>query len=251
MYFKEKRNMASILYLNEVESTNQYLSELVESKKVEDGTAVVSFNQTKGRGQKGNTWFSEPDNNICYSIVIYPDSIVARNQFIISQMVALSIKAFLDEYTGNISIKWPNDIYWKDKKIVGTLIENQLAGSFITHSIIGIGININQKTFPSTLPNPVSLNQITGKDYDLKELVNKLHHRILQSIENLSRGVEDNIQRYYVNNLYHRDGFYAYHDKDGDFKARIRGVSGIGNLILEHEDGAVKDYAFKEVSYIQ
>jgi len=242
--------MASILYLNEVESTNQYLTELVESNKIDDGTAIVCFNQTKGRGQKGNSWFSEPGKNISYSIIIYPDSIVARNQFIISQMVALSVKSFLDEFTGNISIKWPNDIYWNDKKIAGILIENKLAGNFITYSVIGIGININQETFPSELPNPVSLTQITGETYDLKYLVNKLHHKMLRSIENLSRGIENNIQRYYVNNLYHRDGFHAYHDKDGDFSARIRGVSGLGNLILEHEDGTVKDYALKEVSYI-
>lgn len=243
--------MASILYLEETESTNQYLTELVESGKVVDnGTAIVCFDQTKGRGQKGNSWFSDSGKNISYSIVIYPDSIVARNQFIISQTVALGVKSFLDEFTGGISIKWPNDIYWNDKKIGGILIENKLTGHFINHSIIGIGININQEAFPSGLPNPVSLFQITGEIYDLKHMAKRLHHKILQSIEDLDRGVENNIQRYYVNNLYHRDGFHEYHDKDRDFRARIRGVSGLGNLILEHEDGTVKEYAFKEVSYI-
>jgi BirA family transcriptional regulator, biotin operon repressor / biotin---[acetyl-CoA-carboxylase] ligase len=242
--------MAPILYLNEANSTNQYLIDLLESEKVDEGTAVACFNQTNGRGQKGNNWFSEPGKNICYSIVIYPDSIVARNQFIISQMVALSVKAFLDGFTTNISIKWPNDIYWNDQKIAGILIENKLTGNFITHSVIGIGININQVSFPSEIPNPVSLKQITGTDYDLKDMINKLHCKIQQSGGNVNGGIEDNIQRFYVNNLYHRDGFYTYRDKEGDFSARIRGISGLGNLILEHEDGTVKDYAFKEVAYI-
>ncbi|MDD2612715.1 MAG: biotin--[acetyl-CoA-carboxylase] ligase, partial [Bacteroidales bacterium] len=118
--------MTPTLYLEKTDSTNQYLINLIESDQVKEGLAVFCFNQTKGKGQKGNTWISEPGKNVCYSIFIKPDYIPVRNQFIISQVISLATKAFLEEFSGNISIKWPNDIYWNDKKIAGILIENKL-----------------------------------------------------------------------------------------------------------------------------
>lgn len=242
--------MASIIYLEEVESTNKYLIDLLETEKIEIGTAFFCFNQTKGRGQKGNVWISESGKNISYSIVIYPDYISARNQFIISQVVALAVKSFLEEFTKNISIKWPNDTYWKDRKIAGTLIENKLKGDLIEYSVIGVGINVNQEIFPENLPNPVSLKQITGIEYDLKDLVQKMHNKILSALEDLSHGTEVEIQRFYLNSLYRRDGFHSYSDGEKEFAARIRGISAQGNLILEHEDGSLKDYAFKEVTFV-
>ena len=242
--------MTPILFLDEIDSTNQYLINLIESAQTEEGTAVACFHQTSGRGQKGNKWISEPGKNISYSIVIKPDFIPARNQFVISQVISLAAKTFLNEFTNNISIKWPNDIYWNDQKIAGILIENQLKGDLIDYSVIGIGINVNQELFPSELPNPVSLCQITGESYDLNDLVSKLHHKIQLSLEDLARGTERDIQRFYVNNLYRRDGFHLYKDEAGDFSARIRGVTASGNLMLEHEDGNVKNYAFKEVTYL-
>ncbi|MDD4922575.1 MAG: biotin--[acetyl-CoA-carboxylase] ligase, partial [Bacteroidales bacterium] len=229
---------------------NQYLIDLTESDKIEETTAVACFNQTKGRGQKGNVWFSEANKNINYSIIIYPSYISARNQFIISQAIALAVKSFLDEFTKNISIKWPNDIYWNKKKIAGTLIESQLKGDLIAYSVIGIGININQDVFPDYLPDAVSLKQITGIDYDLKDLIIRLDSKISAALEDLSHGTEVDIQRFYLNNLYRRDGFHSYQDVNSHFTARIRGISAQGNLILEHEDGKVKDYAFKEVVFI-
>lgn len=241
--------MASILFLDEVDSTNQYLINLLESEKIEESTAVASFNQTSGRGQKGNLWISESGKNISYSIVVYPNYLSARNQFLISQTVALAVKSFLDEYTKDISIKWPNDTYWKEKKIAGTLIENRLKGDLIDYSVIGIGINVNQDEFPDTLPNPISLKQITGVEYDLTELANKLHNKILTALKELSHGTEVEIQRYYLNALYRRDGFHPYNTEDASFSARIRGISAKGCLILEHEDGTLKDYGFKEVSF--
>jgi len=241
--------MASILLLDEVDSTNQYLINLLESEKIEESTAVASFTQTRGRGQQGNHWISESGKNISYSIAIFPSYLSARNQFIISQSVALAVKSFLDEYSKDISIKWPNDTYWKEQKIAGTLIENRIKGDLIDYSVIGIGININQEVFPDTLPNPVSLKQITGIDYNLTELLTKLHNKILTSLEELCHGTEVEIQRYYLNALYRRDGFHTYNAEEGNFSARIRGISAKGSLILEHEDGTLKDYAFKEVSF--
>jgi BirA family transcriptional regulator, biotin operon repressor / biotin---[acetyl-CoA-carboxylase] ligase len=242
--------MTSIHFLDEVESTNQYLINFLESDNIEEEMAVACFNQTKGRGQRGNTWISESGKNISYSIAIHPNYLSARNQFIIAQAIALAVKSFLDEFIKDISIKWPNDIYWNNKKIAGTLIENNLKGDLIDYSVIGIGININQDIFPDTLPNPVSIKQITGIEYNLEDLVSKLHHKIKDVLEELSHGTEVEIQRYYLNALYRRDGFHSYNNWNNIFKARIRGISAKGNLILEHEDGTLKDYAFKEISFI-
>ena len=242
--------MAPTLYLEKTDSTNQHLINLIESDQVKEGIAVFSFNQTRGRGQKGNTWISEPGKNICYSIFIKPDYIPVRNQFIISQVISLATKSFLEEFSDNISIKWPNDIYWNNKKIAGILIENKLKKDLIEYSVIGIGININQIQFPKSLPNPISLSQITGDEYDMNNIADKLHQKIWTSLEELRLGTEGDILRYYVNSLYHRDGFHSYRSQNKEFSAKIRGVSALGYLMLEHEDGNVKNYAFKEIEYI-
>jgi len=122
-------------------------------------TTVIAERQTAGKGQRGNSWESEDCRNITFSFVLYPTFIEARRQFILSQIVSLSIKEELDQWTEGISIKWPNDIYWNDKKICGILIENDLSGHHIGRSISGIGVNINQDVFRSNAPNPISLKR--------------------------------------------------------------------------------------------
>ena len=150
-----------LIHINETNSTNNYLQSLCSEQKVEELTVVVADFQTSGRGQRGNSWESDPGKNLLFSTVIFPEFLEARRQFLISQIISLAIKEELDTYTTDISIKWPNDIYWKEKKICGMLIENDLMGRNISQSIIGIGININQEIFHSSAPNPVSLLQIT------------------------------------------------------------------------------------------
>ena len=120
--------------------------------------------QTAGRGQAGNSWESEAGKNLLFGLLFHPREVEANRQFILSQAVALSICETLSDYAEDIRIKWPNDIYWKDRKICGMLIENTLVGRCIENCIIGAGININQQTFCSDAPNPVSLRQITGKE---------------------------------------------------------------------------------------
>ncbi|HET9570863.1 MAG TPA: biotin--[acetyl-CoA-carboxylase] ligase [Bacteroidales bacterium] len=242
--------MTNLLFIDKTPSTNQYLLKQLAEIGAESGTAIVTFNQSKGRGQKGNEWISEPEKNILYSIVIKPDFIPARNQFLLSEFVSLTVKALLDEHTKDITIKWPNDIYYKNSKIGGILIENKLEGSLISHSVIGIGLNINQTDFPAELPNPVSLSQITGYTYDLKELTEKLHHRLVSAFGHLSTENESDIRKYYLNSLYRRDGFHLYKDSTETFKARILDINAHGHLILEPEEGAAREYDFKEVVFL-
>ena len=139
-----------LIHISETNSTNNYLQSLCSKQKVEELTVVVADFQTSGRGQRGNSWESDSGKNLLFSIVIFPEFLEARRQFLISQIISLAIKEELDTYTTDISIKWPNDIYWHDKKIAGILIENVLSGSTFSRAIIGMGLNINQKNFYSS-----------------------------------------------------------------------------------------------------
>jgi BirA family transcriptional regulator, biotin operon repressor / biotin---[acetyl-CoA-carboxylase] ligase len=177
-----------LIHINETNSTNNYLQSLCSKQKMEELTVVVADFQTSGRGQRGNSWESDPGKNLLFSTVIFPEFLEARRQFLISQVISLAIKEELDTYTTDISIKWPNDIYWKEKKICGMLIENDLMGRNISQSIAGIGININQEIFHSSAPNPVSLVQITGKEHDLFEILKNIMLRI-QSYYSLHLGM--------------------------------------------------------------
>ena len=135
-----------ILRVAETASTNSLLRELVIKESLAEGSVVVADFQTAGRGQIGNTWESEAGKNLMFSLVLYPTCIPANRQFLISQIAALSVKEALDLYADHITVKWPNDIYWKDKKICGMLIENDVSGHHIRRSIAGLGININQES---------------------------------------------------------------------------------------------------------
>lgn len=166
------------VFLHETTSTNSYLDELCNNSSVEELTSVYTDFQTAGRGQRGNSWESEDGANLLFSFVLYPDFLEARKQFYLSQITALALQEVLSQYTDGIRIKWPNDIYWKDKKICGTLIENDLTGIHISRSISGTGVNLNQERFVSDAPNPVSLFQITGQRYDRKEILHQLMERV-------------------------------------------------------------------------
>ena len=158
----------TFIHLNETHSTNSYLRELIMREKEQpEGTVVITDYQTAGRGQKGNSWESERGKNLTFSILLHPNHIPPGKQFILSQLISIAIVGVLKEYDRHFTIKWPNDIYWKEKKIAGMLIEVDLTGSSLSNAIIGIGININQRHFKSDAPNPVSLTQITGKEHNL------------------------------------------------------------------------------------
>ena len=239
----------SPIELSETTSTNTFLSALCDKQPMPDMTCVFSAYQTAGRGQRGNSWESEPGANLLFSYVVYPDFLEAHRQFLLSQITALSVQEVLSGYTEGISIKWPNDIYWYDKKICGTLIENDLTGIYISRSISGTGVNLNQKEFKSDAPNPVSLTQITGQHYEPREILKQITERIAFYYGLLQAGDSLTIATRYKDKLYRKDGFHRYADSDGEFKARIVDIEPIGKLVLEDESGTVRKYMFKEVSF--
>ena len=184
------------------------------------------------------------------SFVLFPVFWEARCQFFISQIISLAIKEELSTYTEDISIKWPNDIYWKEKKICGILIENDLMGRNICQSIAGIGININQEAFHGAAPNPVSIYQITGKQYDIFEILKNIMLRIQSYYCQLKKDDTTSIVTRYTESLFRKEGMHRYKDVDGEFLARIICVEPEGRLILEDEKQVRRAYMFKEVEYL-
>lgn len=238
------------IHIEETESTNNYLQKLTASEELADETIVLADFQTAGRGQSGNSWESESGKNITFSILFYPKQLPANQPFIIAEIAALFIKRTLDKFVSGITVKWPNDIYWEDRKICGILVENILSGGLIRNSVIGAGVNLNQEVFCSNAVNPISLKQITGKAYDRLEVLAMLRlsfHEIRSQLETKGAGF---IHHEYTNSLYRREGFYPYRDKNGEFKASIHHIELSGHLVLERENGDLSEYAFKEVSFL-
>lgn len=245
-----------LVALDETDSTNQHLSRLCNERQeaIAEFTTVVAEFQTAGKGQRGNTWEAEEGKNLLFSFVLYPTFLEARRQFILSQIVSLAIKEELSRWSDEITIKWPNDIYWKDRKMCGILIENDLAGHNIARTISGIGININQELFHSDAPNPVSLKQITGQEHDRSSILAHILRRV-EIYYNSLRTEEPNIYSAeiaarYARSLYRRRGLHPYEDGNGKFLARLLRVEQDGRLILEDESGQERQYLFKEVQYV-
>lgn len=243
-------NYPKPIYIPQTISTNVSLAEICSKGYTENLTSVYSSFQTDGRGQRGNKWESEDGKNLLFSFVIFPKELPAREHFILLQITALALFDTLSEYTDGISIKWPNDIYWMDRKICGTLIENDLSGMNIERSISGTGINLNQKTFRSDAPNPVSLSQITGQEYDIESVLHKIMNSASGYYHTYENGKSDIIRKKYFDAIYRKDGFHMYKDDNGKFDATIEDIEKDGRLVLKDREGRVRKYLFKEVSYI-
>lgn len=244
--------MVTIIRLRETESTNDYLKELIAAQRnvLAEGTVVFADFQTKGRGQNGNFWESEDGKNILASVYFSPSHIDPKNQFIISQLVSLALIDVLQEEVSDLSIKWPNDIYWKDKKLAGILIENELLGDRILHSVIGIGLNVNQLHFSPSCPNPVSLANITGKQYDRESLLHRLIERLYLFYMKVLRDEMTNLEEEYFAHLFRREGFHLFERHDEQFLARIVNVQSNGQLVLQTQKGQLIKCSFKEIRFI-
>lgn len=240
------------IHIDTAPSTNTLARQLLEQGELlPDLTVIDTEYQPEGRGQRGNSWESERGKNLTFSIVCHPRNIIASRQYILSQSIALAICQTLSRYTSGISIKWPNDIYWNDQKISGTLIECDLRGKYVENCIIGSGININQTTFTSDAPNPVSLSMITGKEYNLEDILQETVDNFMSIYQQISEGHTDDIISKYSSHLYRRHGFHSYQEPGGQpFEAEIVEVEPTGHLHLRRKDGTEHRYEFKEVRFI-
>lgn len=229
----------------------------------EHGTVVYTDRQTAGRGQRGNSWESEPFKNVIMSILLRPENVAPNQQFWLSEISALAVERVLSKYIGNVSIKWPNDVYYKDFKICGMLIEHSLSGGKINYTIPGIGINVNQRVFLSDAPNPISLANVLGHEVPTSEILDGLVDEILTMCDQLPEKAEE-IHREFLSKLYRRDGFHEYQStirsasadglsvlEEGEhFQARIVNVHPDGMLDLMTTEGHIHTFAFKEVAFI-
>lgn len=228
-----------IVHIDETDSTNRWLRE----QGGEENMVVWADYQTAGRGCGTNHWESERGKNLTFSMLLHPNDVPAQKQFRISRAISLAICKALGQHIGDLSIKWPNDIYWRDGKIGGILIEVTLQGNKVKDCIIGIGLNINQRVFRSDAPNPVSMWQICEQETDCEQLLQE----ILQAFqEYMGKSNKDE----YQSMLYRRKGFHPYADKDGAFMAEIIDVEDDGHLLLRDDNGQLRRYAFKEVTFV-
>ncbi|NMB06119.1 MAG: biotin--[acetyl-CoA-carboxylase] ligase [Bacteroidales bacterium] len=244
-------NERRIIRLEETDSTNRYLKQLVREERPEEGSLVIADYQTEGRGQMGNSWYSGRGDNLLFSLLIYPRQLPANESFILSRVTSLALKNLLDSFTDDIRIKWPNDIYWKDKKIAGILIENDIQGKEIDNTVIGIGLNVNQQIFPVDLANPVSLRQITGIQHNREHLLELFMREFFLLYRDLQEGLKMDIEDEYMLDLYRVNDYYWFEDCKGRFKAKIETVLSSGHLVLRTLDSdEERRYAFKEVSFM-
>jgi BirA family biotin operon repressor/biotin-[acetyl-CoA-carboxylase] ligase len=245
-----------IIVLEQTDSTSRYLSSLCEEQHDQLGsfTTVRAEFQSAGKGQRGNSWESEAGKNLTFSFVLYPESLPAKRQFVISQVVSLGIVQVLQSYQADgFSVKWPNDIYYLDKKICGILIEVYLQGMNLGRCVCGVGININQDYFLSDAPNPISLCQIVGREVDREELLQQVLSEIRKLYLQLLGGGEQvviELSDLYFQHLYRKEGYYRYKDAQGEFMAKLVKVGLDGRLFLEDKERLLRSYLFKEVQYI-
>lgn len=239
----------NIVKLEAIGSTNTYIDQIDVAESLPEGYVVVAHSQTAGRGQRGNSWEAAPGKNLTFSYLLRPHGVVAHEQFVLSQAAALAVVDVLSRYADGFSVKWPNDIYYCDKKIAGILIEHNLTGSHISRTIVGIGLNINQASFVSDAPNPVSLLQIMGREYDLDEVLSAILQATAMRYA-MCDDDRDGLRQAYAKVLYRREGYYKYRDADGEFEAAIKDVRPDGYLLLVDRSGREREYAFKEVAFV-
>ena len=235
------------MYIESTDSTNTLLKQLAAEGNPPE--FIYAGFQTAGRGQTGNGWESEANKNLLCSILLPP----RKNLFELNVAVSVAVQRLLGE---DFTIKWPNDIYWQDKKVAGILIENAIIGNDIKYSIAGIGLNVNQTKWKTNAPNPVSMKQITGKEYDLNVLMQQLYAEI-------KKALDEDVWEDYRAHLYRREGWWYFAEREvsivpsrvltehveNKFLAQIKEVTEQGELVLQTKEGT-KKYHFKEIQFV-
>ena len=228
----------NIIKLNAIDSTNSFLKELAQKSTLENFTAVVADQQTLGRGQLGTTWISEQGKNLTFSLLVSFDKFRIQDQFYLSMAVSLGLISAMRPYIGmSLKIKWPNDILAEKDKLAGVLIENVLKGTNIHHSIIGIGLNVNQLEFPTEIGNVTSLKKLTGINFNIDELLFKVVNSIKKHVNYIEVEDFDSLKKIYLAQLYKINTPSMFEDSKGVFfLGKIITVDENGRLVIELEN---------------
>ncbi len=235
-----------IIHLTTVSSTNKYAAKLVSEQIHKSGTVILADTQTNGKGQRGNSWLSEPSKNLLFTLIYTPDNLSVHNQSNLTWLTSISLVRTLGKFNIEAKIKWPNDILVNNKKIAGILIENQLLGEFIHCSLIGIGLNVNQQNFGSFIATSVSneLKQIVSKEVILNEFIDQMN----LEFQKLGPFGNNDIQSEYESQLYQRNERKLYEDQFGQFEGEILGVKANGFLLVRVKND-IREYGIKEIRY--
>lgn len=237
-----------IIKLDVVDSTNTYLKRLSKQNFCQDEMVVWAMKQTAGRGQQGASWHSEFYKNLTFSVYKKIENFLSKDYFNLNIVVSLAVYEVLSEMKiENLSLKWPNDILVQQKKICGILIENVLTNQYITETIIGIGLNVNQENFPN-LPQVTSLKNITGTDFDLENILKKISEKILKNLSDFPNNFTEENFKKYENCLFRKGVPSVFDDNFGNrFMGIIQGVTQLGGLKILLEDDTEKVFFQKEV----
>lgn len=240
----------SIFHMAETDSTN--LEVVRRAGEPDPSSMYVAWAdyQCAGRGQKGTSWESERGKNLLFSIMLWPDGIEARRQFALSQAMSLAVCGALQQYAPEFKIKWPNDIYYKEQKVSGTIIETTLCGQMVGRCILGVGINVNQQQFISDAPNPVSLSNILGREVDVKSVLDEVLSRFANNCRQLEAGNIASLAQQYKDLLIWKDGIHTYRDEMGEFSAQLVDIEPNGEIVLSDTAGCERRYMFKQVRHI-
>jgi BirA family biotin operon repressor/biotin-[acetyl-CoA-carboxylase] ligase len=222
--------------IESVDSTNKMAMEAGYNGTAESGTIFFAMEQTAGRGQRGRAWYSQKGANIMMSILLEPVGMSSANTFPLSCVAALAASDLFRRHAGDeTAIKWPNDLYWRDRKAGGILIENNMRGNTWRHAVVGFGININQVIFSAEIPNPVSLRQITGRMFDSVELARELCKDLQHRLESLSDTGFKPLLELFNARCYGRGRRFFFRKDDRTFSAEILGVDETGSLVTNGE----------------
>lgn len=245
----------NIVDLKSIDSTNSYASELLRQNTPPEGTLIYTFNQQNGRGQRGNTWDSEPNKNATLSYILYPTFLAADKQFILNKIACLAVYDLMAETLettakkDEIRIKWPNDIYVGNKKIAGILIENTLRENTIKSTIIGIGINVNQDTFNNNI-NATSLALLTHTSHNLMHCIERLSEFMEARYLQLKANKSELIDMEYLQKLYQLNEWKKYTCNTEVFEGKILGITPYGKLRVQLRSEEVKEFYLNEVSFL-
>ena len=240
----------NIRYYRKLVSTNETLVEMLRSEDLAEGTIIQAGYQSHGKGHAGNTWQSEADKNLLFSILLKPNSLPPDQIFNLSRIICLALQNLLQVHCPGSRIKWPNDMYIGERKIAGILIQNAMQGNLILHSIAGVGLNINQTEFDPAIPSPTSLYLEKGCHFDILNLLQDLLERLDEWYGIMLTGNRDRIYQSYTENLY-RWGIWTDFQAGAEvFRGKIKEVTPCGELLLEKEDGEQRKYGFKEIQFL-
>lgn len=249
------------MYISETHSTSTLLRESY-NEQLPHLYYIRADYQTAGRGQTGNSWESERGKNLLYSSLLKYPNLHATEQWRLSMLVAITWWEVLKQHLPqeHLTIKWPNDIYYQDKKLVGILIENILQGIHIGYTIAGVGVNINQTEWRSNAPNPISMKEITGKEYNIDGLLNEW----ICTMKSWENRKTEELSSAYLQRLYRREGWHEYVEREvsiiptalaekgtkDTFLAEIVTVTTQGELILRLQNREEKKYHFKQIRFV-